>query len=199
MSFPGFEGAMRRIATGDDANGQSIIIVDGAPANADNPLNPASLYEIWTDAVSGALDPKQTQDRGARNAMLCPGTGDVKVRWFVVNPLPEGVTPEAVKPLAREAFKAIGAEACIANQDRHPAMHSTHSIDIIALLQGEVSLILDGSETRLKPGNVVIQRATAHAWQAHGGPALMLAVLIDRDVAYAPPRPTPLVGGVAKR
>jgi quercetin dioxygenase-like cupin family protein len=183
MSFPGFEGAMRRIVTGDDANANSIVIVDGPAANADVTLNPASLYEIWTDLASGALDPKQTQDRGAREAKLCPGPGEVKVRWFVVNPLPEGATPEAVKPLVRDAFKAIGAEHCIANQDRHPAMHRTHSVDVIAVLQGDVSLILDGAETRLKPGNIVIQRATAHAWQAHGGPALMLAVLIDRDLA----------------
>jgi hypothetical protein len=30
---------------------------------------------------------------------------------------------------------------------------------------------------------VVIQRATNHAWEAHGGPALLLAVLIDRPIA----------------
>jgi hypothetical protein len=30
---------------------------------------------------------------------------------------------------------------------------------------------------------VVIQRGTNHAWEAHGGPALFLAVLIDRPLA----------------
>jgi naringenin degradation protein FdeH len=43
-------------------------------------------------------------------------------------------------------------------------------------------LILEEGETRLKPGQVVIQRGTNHAWQAHGGPALFLAVLIDREL-----------------
>ena len=38
-------------------------------------------------------------------------------------------------------------------------------------------------EIRLKPGNVVIQRGTNHAWHAHGGPASFLAVLIDRSAA----------------
>jgi quercetin dioxygenase-like cupin family protein len=183
MSFPGFSDAMRRIVTGDDSNAQSLIVLDGPPANSANEFNPASLFEIWHDAASGALDPKQAQDRGETSPMLCPAPGQVKVRWFVVNPLPEGVTPEQVKPMAREAFKAIGAEHCIADQDKHPAMHRTHSLDIIAVLQGDVSLILDSSETRLKPGNIVIQRATAHAWRAHGGPALLLAVLIDRELA----------------
>jgi hypothetical protein len=41
-----------------------------------------------------------------------------------------------------------------------------------------------GGETRLRPGNVVIQRGTNHAWNAHGGPALFLAVLIDRDLRH---------------
>jgi quercetin dioxygenase-like cupin family protein len=61
-------------------------------------------------------------------------------------------------------------------------MHETHSLDIICLLQGEVSLILEGSETLIKPGQVVIQRGTNHAWEAHNGPALLLAVLIDRPL-----------------
>ncbi|GAM98219.1 Bll6423 protein [alpha proteobacterium U9-1i] len=183
MSYPGFEDAMRRVITGDGPDAQSLIILDGPPANVANAVNPASLFEIWHDAANGPLDPKQTQDRGETIPMLCPSPGQVKVRWFVVNPLPEGVTPEQIKPLAREAFKAIGAEACIADQDKHAAMHRTHSLDIIAVLSGDVSLVLDTSETRLKPGNIVIQRGTAHAWRAHGGPALMLAVLIDRDLA----------------
>jgi quercetin dioxygenase-like cupin family protein len=49
-------------------------------------------------------------------------------------------------------------------------------------LQGDVSLILEAGETRIKPGQVVIQRGTNHAWVAHGGPALLLAVLIDRPL-----------------
>ncbi|MDZ4760602.1 MAG: cupin domain-containing protein, partial [Alphaproteobacteria bacterium] len=64
-----------------------------------------------------------------------------------------------------------------------PAMHATATLDIICLLEGDVSLILDNEETRIKPGQIVIQRGTSHAWQAHGGPALLLAVLIDRPIA----------------
>ncbi|MEY4269031.1 MAG: hypothetical protein RLZZ58_247, partial [Pseudomonadota bacterium] len=44
-------------------------------------------------------------------------------------------------------------------------------------------LILENETRHLKPGQVVIQRGTNHAWEAHGGPALLLAVLIDRPIA----------------
>jgi quercetin dioxygenase-like cupin family protein len=53
---------------------------------------------------------------------------------------------------------------------------------VICLLEGDVSLILEGAETRLRPGQVVIQRGANHAWEAHGGPALLLAVLMDREL-----------------
>ncbi len=59
-------------------------------------------------------------------------------------------------------------------------MHKTETLDIVCLIQGEASLILDNEERRLKPGAIVIQRGTSHAWTAHGGAALFLAVLIDR-------------------
>jgi len=105
------------------------------------------------------------------------------VRWFVINTLPDGVPKPQLDAAVRERFAEFDGAHHIVDQTRHPGMHETHSIDVICLLQGEASLILEDGETRLRPGNVVIQRGTNHAWQAHGGPALFLAVLIDRELA----------------
>ena len=82
----------------------------------------------------------------------------------------------------RQRFASFGAEHHLTDQSKHSAMHRTESIDVICLLQGEVDLILDKSVTRIKPGQIVIQRGTSHGWEAHGGPALLLAVLIDRPL-----------------
>ena len=66
---------------------------------------------------------------------------------------------------------------------RHPAMHKTKTIDYIILLDGDVTLLLDEDEVRLKPFNVVVQRGTNHAWVNNGDePALLIAVLIDSDI-----------------
>ena len=66
---------------------------------------------------------------------------------------------------------------------KHPAMHKTETIDYIILLKGDVSLILDEDEVRLKPFDVVVQRGTNHAWVNHGDePALLIAVLIDAEI-----------------
>ena len=62
-------------------------------------------------------------------------------------------------------------------------MHKTKTIDYIILLKGDVTLLLDNDEVRLKPFNVVVQRGTNHAWVNNGTePALLIAVLIDSDL-----------------
>jgi hypothetical protein len=182
MSYAGFEDALRRLVTGDDAQGRSIFIVDGGPAeNATSP-GAGGLLEIWTDAISQALNPKDATDLGKGPVVLSSLDEGVKVRWFVITPLPEGAPKDVLDKAVRERFRSFGGEHHIIDQSRHPAMHETHTLDIICLISGDASLILEASETRLKPGNVVIQRGTNHAWVAHGGPALFLAVLINRHV-----------------
>jgi len=183
MSYPGFEEALRRVITGDDAGGDSVVIVDGPPAEAAVVPGRGGLLEIWTDNVLSVLDPKDRTDRGKGKVVLSPPQQSVKVRWFVIEPVPEGVSKADLDTATRAAFAGFGAGHHILDQSRHSAMHETDTLDIICLLQGEVTLILEKGETRLKPGQIVIQRATNHAWIAHGGPALLLAVLIDRPVA----------------
>ena len=172
-----FQEAMRRVITGDNETGKSVVILDGGPASEIN----GALFEIWQDAASGPLDPRLHTDLGSKKPVLGPPKGGLQVGWFVINPSPEGVPKEILDGAVRERFANMGGDQYLIDQSRHPAMHETPTLDIVCLLQGDVSLILEAGETRLKPGQVVIQRGTNHAWQAHGGPALLLAVLIDRS------------------
>jgi hypothetical protein len=177
-----FRNAMRRIITGDGQDGRSTIILDGPPsADAGDP-DVGGLFEIWEDVAQGPLNPQAHDDLGNARAVLGPRPGNVQVRWFVVAPQPEGVPKEALDAATRAAFATVGGERHIIDQSRHAAMHETHSLDIICLIAGDASLILEAAETRIRPGQVVIQRGTNHAWVAHGGPALFLAVLIDRPL-----------------
>jgi hypothetical protein len=177
-----FQEAMRRVITGDDAKGKSVIILDGGPSSSFGDFNVGGLFEIWEDAASGTLDPNQRDDLGNKRPVLSPRPGNVQVRWFVVTPLPTGFPKEQADRGVRTLFAAFDGDRHVIDQTRHPAMHETPTLDIFCLLQGDVSLILEGAETRLKPGQVVIQRGTNHAWEAHGGPALLLSVMIDRPL-----------------
>lgn len=177
----GFSQAMRRVITGEDANGKSLVILDGPPSGEIGDPALGGLFEIWHETVSGAYDTQSAADLGEPKSILSPSQGKVKVRWFAIAPAPEGAPPEMIKQVVRQRFADFGAEHELRDQDRHPAMHQTETLDIICLISGEASLVLDNEERRLKPGNIIIQRGTSHGWTAHGGPALFLAVLIDRS------------------
>jgi quercetin dioxygenase-like cupin family protein len=60
-------------------------------------------------------------------------------------------------------------------------MHKTNSVDYGIVLSGEIEMRLDSGEAaRLKPGDIVVQRGTNHAWANVGAtPARMAFVLID--------------------
>jgi hypothetical protein len=171
---------MRRIITGEDANGKSLVILDSPPSGEIGDPSLGGLFEIWHEAIGGEFDKTSTSDLGETKPILAPGAGKVKVRWFAIAPAPEDAPLETVKQVVRQRFADFGAEHELRDQDRHPAMHQTDTLDIICLISGDASLVLDNEERRLKPGNIVIQRGTSHAWTAHGGPALFLAVLIAR-------------------
>jgi quercetin dioxygenase-like cupin family protein len=60
-------------------------------------------------------------------------------------------------------------------------MHRTETVDVGVVLEGETWLLLDdGSETRVGPGDAVVQRGTNHAWANRSDrPVRMVFVLID--------------------
>jgi quercetin dioxygenase-like cupin family protein len=61
-----------------------------------------------------------------------------------------------------------------------PGMHTTDTVDYGILMQGEISLELDdGKVVALKPGDIVVQNGTRHAWRNGGTkPATLIFVLI---------------------
>lgn len=66
------------------------------------------------------------------------------------------------------------------NNAPHPLMHKTETLDYIVILSGEIYLVLDNEETLLKPGDIVIQRGTNHAWSNRSDkPCIQLAILLD--------------------
>ena len=181
-----FSSIMRRVITGDDASGDSVVIIDGPPSATNGDPGLGGLFDIWHDDAFGPLNPRIHRDLGPERCVLSPADGKVKVRWFVIPPPPPGVPAEQLNAAARARFASFDAEDHLTDQSKSPAMHKTESLDVICLLQGEVDLILDTGRTRIKPGQIVIQRGTSHGWEAIGAPALLLAVLIDRPLV-APP------------
>jgi hypothetical protein len=70
-----FRDAIRRVITGDNARGESVIIIDGGPSSQKGNPDLGEMFEIWEDAAFGPLTPKTNEDWGATRPVLGPRKG----------------------------------------------------------------------------------------------------------------------------
>lgn len=178
MSFP----PIHRVVTGHDAQGHSIVSSDGPlPTVVDIAAIPGTLFhEVWsTSATPAPVDNGLDPTLGAM--VLSPPELGTRMRFVDIPPDTEEFLASARSKM-HAAFSQIGeAEASTMQADSpHPLMHRTESVDYGIVIEGEMTLVLDRGEVALKPGSVVIQRGTNHAWANRSGkPCRMLFILID--------------------
>jgi mannose-6-phosphate isomerase-like protein (cupin superfamily) len=132
----------RRVVTGHDALGRSIVLSDGAPPQhhpMHGPAIGADFHEMWSDADTiPELTSVVAREPNERPFTLMPVSGHL-LRILDVYPLQKG--------------------------GKRTVMHRTRTLDYVVVIEGELVLILDDSEVILKPGDVVVQRGTDHAWE----------------------------------
>ncbi len=151
---------VRRIVTGHDANGKAIVKTDERLEAVSRLGRPhIAGCEIWsTDRmpVDNSEASEAAQRKGFVTRYNYVGTGQGSV--------------------IRITEFAPGAPKF---------MHRTETVDYALLLSGECDLELDSGEVvNLKPGAVVVQRGTMHAWVNNGStPAVFAFILIDAEPA----------------
>jgi quercetin dioxygenase-like cupin family protein len=142
--------APRRIVTGHDASGTSVVLSDGPnPKMLD--VGSAAFHEVWitdqTPAPIAANEPEPT-DRPVRTP---PPANGVTVRFTEM-------APGAEAPIHRTETVDVG----------------------IVLEGETWLLLDDGSETLVRPGDAVVQRGTNHGWANRSDkPVRMVFVMID--------------------
>ena len=173
---------VRRVVTGHDSSGKAVVISDGPVPVHGNPLRPGQRsHEVWKTNAMPIPIGREEPDPVTGKRQLHPAPRGTMFRISEVPPESDAIrsmTPEQ----AREAFRASGAETASTwgRGGRHPLMHRTETVDYAVVLDGEITLILDEGEVKLKAGDVVIQRGTSHAWSNRSGKVTkMLYVLID--------------------
>jgi len=183
MSFP----PIHRVVTGHDEHGKAVVSSNGPlPSVVELQAIPGTVFhEVWeTRATPAPLDNGADPTTGALK--LPPPKHGTRIR-FVDMPPDTAEYLEHGAANMKDAFTQIGdAQASTVKSDSpHPLMHRTETIDYGVVIEGEITLVLDDSEVLLKPGSVVIQRGTNHAWANRSGkPSRMMFVLIDG--AYEP-------------
>ena len=173
-------GKVRRVITGHDSIGKAVVISDGlAPFVYESPLRGLGHWsnDIWR--TTGMPVPIAAQSAeptlGPRRQLPEPLGTVVRINHIP----PDGpVDAEAV----HKEFAALGnpSASTYAHSGRHPMMHRTETVDIIIILSGEIFILLDDSEVRLKAGDVVVQCGTNHAWSNRSkAPCVMAGIMID--------------------
>ncbi|SMY09344.1 cupin domain-containing protein [Flavimaricola marinus] len=175
--------AIRRIVTGHDPSGKAIATAIGPLPHVTRPANQPGLafHEIWsTDAMPYPIGFTESDPTDRHRETAPPDNGTV-IR--IVDIPPEGQNgPEFNKDQAKALFEAVGLgeNARHVSEGRHPLMHRTESVDYGVVIAGEIVLVLDEDEVLLRPGDVVVQRGTIHAWANRSNQVCrMLFVLTD--------------------
>jgi hypothetical protein len=168
--FPAF----RRITTERRKDGRSVLAEDIAVE-----INPLGLADFWrTSEMPARCD--EFYSFGLSPAQLAPPARGTVFRYFMIPPQGD-ISTESYKEAVKAMFAAMQGSHCQIDTRRHPAMHTTRTIDYVVLLRGQVSLLLDeGDEIPVRPLDVVIQRGTNHYWiNRSSEPALLMGVLLD--------------------
>lgn len=178
--------SIHRIVTGHDADGKAIIASNG-PLSAVVELQaiPGMIFhEVWETRTTPAPVDNCADPTTGPMMHEAPKHG-TRIR-FVDLPPDTNYLADAgtrMKALFEEVNNVEGLTT--KSNSPHPMMHRTESIDYGIVIEGELTLVLDDSEVPLKPGSVVIQRGTNHAWANRSDkPCRMLFVQIDGQ--YAP-------------
>lgn len=132
----------RRIVTGHDAAGNSVVISDGEPPQ-DHPMTGnaigADFIEMWsTPEAVPSLTSLPASEPNDRAFTIMPPTGHL-IRIIDIYP------------------PHMGGQKTV--------MHRTRTLDYAIVIEGEIVLHLTDSEVVLGPGEVVVQRGTDHAWE----------------------------------
>ncbi len=132
----------RRVVTGHDAGGKSVVLSDGPPPQH-HPMHGAAVgadfFEMWnTTRPVPLLTSLEEREPNERPFTIMPVSGHL-LRIIDLYP------------------PRLGGKRTV--------MHRTKTLDYAIVISGEVILVLDDGEVILKQSDVVVQRGTNHAWE----------------------------------
>ena len=159
--------AIRRVVTGHDSHGRSVVVSDGAtPRTVNFESIPGHAFaQVWTTSPTPVV-PSGNMDPTDGHIDLLPPAGGTSL--LIVTFPPDST-------MSAPGFDLVAAgEECLARmpdlartfEPHCPGMHRTDTVDYGIVLSGEIWLeVDDGNETLLRPTDVVVQQGTRHAWR----------------------------------
>lgn len=172
---------IRRVVTGHDAAGRSVLVTDGpAPHVYRRSPGSAVVTELW-ETRSAPADNRDNSEVTDHPFRLAPPRNGTVFR--VIEYPPDKQRIAALEQQRASADDGSGHGAAFdRGSPRHPGFHKTSSVDYAVVLSGEIYAMMDEGEVLLTAGDVLIQRGTNHAWSNRTNETAVVAfVLIDAD------------------
>ncbi|HVA07930.1 MAG TPA: cupin domain-containing protein [Acidimicrobiales bacterium] len=170
--------AMRRVVTGQTADGKSVVVSDSHVEPTEVSLLPGYVFHrMWGSDAPPSL-PTDGSPPGAPGYF--PSADGYRFAFFTVGAdaiaFPEDF--DLAGALDELECKLPGLAGVM--EPDQPGMHTTDTVDIDLVVSGEVWLELDdGVEVQLQAGDSVIQNGTRHAWHNRGTePAVIFVALL---------------------
>ena len=148
----------RRVVTGHNAEGKSIIWRDGPSPQVLEPLPQLTLHELW-ETTAPAVNTGET-DTAIRENSIEPHDPNGAIFRIVDFP-PDEVWKDAD---VGAAFSEMGSGDAHDDDAETAGMHETQTTDFAIVLSGEIWAVMEEGETMLSVGDVLVQRGTNHAW-----------------------------------
>jgi quercetin dioxygenase-like cupin family protein len=172
---PGVKPA-RRIVCLDREPGKSCLLSDGpAPDVRTDPARPGfALQRMW---VTDGTPAKIVLETLHLPYVLEPPAGGSVLNVFTFPP-DAGWNGKVGAAEVQAYFRAMGAPGASTFSPRapHPYMQKTRTLDFAIVQEGEIVLVLDTQEVKLKAGDFIVQRGTNHAWSNRSNAPAVLAI-----------------------
>ena len=170
---------VRRVVTGHNAAGKSIVLVD----DTTEPVEESTVNStgMWSTNSHPPRVHSVEEAAAIPGKMEPPGSNFLLL--FVPPDDPDASMEEMEEKWA-EKFGAIGEGHIRIDTSKHPRMHMTRTIDYLVVLSGEVTLLLDEEEVVLKQFDTIVQQATNHGWvNRTKEPAVLAVIMIGQDLS----------------
>jgi hypothetical protein len=174
---------LRRLVTGNNAQGRSCVLFDSAVPNYFPRPTGTCFYELWTlDRVPTSI--LGGADAGAAGRPFAHSPPAAGAHWRITHsPAKRLVVASREEQAKLDAENATGGTQRLEGS-RHEGMHRTPSVDYAICLEGERHLVLEDSDVLIGSGDVVIQLGNWHSWDNRSGvPVLMSYVMIGGEFA----------------
>jgi mannose-6-phosphate isomerase-like protein (cupin superfamily) len=174
---------IRRVVTGNDAQGRSRVLFDSAAPNA-NPgaVSPSNgMTDLWVYKTSPAPISGERDDGRLPFSFEPPEEGG-HLRVVQSTGKPADHDPARDKSAVARHPPRLRANGSTWDQGGQDAFsspyHKSETVDYGILLEGQRTLLLDSGRYDLKPGDMVVQLGNWHGWTNPHEGSLMAFVMM---------------------